>query len=92
MTEAMDKLLRRYDAELERYTPERVEDLADGVNSLGHLRWMIRELLENAEPWPTEKVTLWLGFIQGAMWTSGVRGIQKMRQEVEHLHPDGRLA
>jgi hypothetical protein len=86
MNEAVTKLLRKYDTELERFTPKRVEDATDGQNSLGHLRWMISTMLEEGSTWSDRKVNRWLGFIQGTMWQAGVTGINKLRDESRHLY------
>lgn len=90
MNERIARLLRQYDEELGRFTTKRIEDAADGENSLGHLRWMITVLLTEAERdgWSDRKVNRWLGFIQGTMWMAGVRGIQRLRNESRHLYDE----
>lgn len=90
MNEQVAALLRKYDLELERYTPNRVEDVAgDGSQtSLGHLRWMISVMLDEGSTWSDRKLNRWLGFIQGTMWMAGVRGILALRDESRHLYAD----
>jgi len=86
MNERVRALLRQYDRVLSHYTPDQVEDTTDGRNSLGHLRWMIAEMEEEADGWSDRKVNRWLGFIQGTLWQAGVVGIRKLRDQSRHLY------
>lgn len=87
MNERVRALLQKYDDELSRYTLRRVEDAAEG-NSLGHLRWMIREMLDHGDDWSDRKTNRWLGFIQGTLWQSGVIGILKLRDQTRDLYAE----
>jgi len=67
----------------------------DTYSQQQHLRWMCREVLgflphhKIGEPVPElaetqaamEKAMRWLGFIQGVLWSTGVRTIDQMRED-----------
>lgn len=49
------------------------------IETYQHLRWMVIEALT----WPEEKIdklSRWLGFVQGVLWTMRVTSIEDLRQ------------
>lgn len=51
-----------------------------------HLRWMCDEIGRLLIADKVEKAMRWLGFIQGAMWRSGLRTIEQLKQD--NMPPD----
>lgn len=91
MTEPVIKLLKEYDEFLATFgiPATKVPDRAAGVSpAVGHLRWMIAEMLVRApkDGWSDRKVNRWLGFIQGTMWAFGFKGIVGLRDDSRHLY------
>lgn len=102
MNEKINNLLSTYRDELTRIhvTAVRVDDqvgfpgvrgLEDEKQQLGHVQWMIYTMLADAEKqdWSDRKVNRWLGFIQGVLWTTKMRGIVELRDESRHLYDQG---
>lgn len=46
--------------------------------ALGHARWMCEEISKMTD---LEKAMRWLGFVQGVLWVTGRRTIDKMRED-----------
>jgi hypothetical protein len=93
MTEPVITLLKQYDEFLATFDvqPVKVTDRAPGAaRALGHLRWMIAEMLVRApkDGWSDRKVNRWLGFCQGTMWAMGYKGIVGLRDDSRHLYDD----
>lgn len=99
MNEKIRSLLEKYRDELTkmRVAASRVEDqvgfpgvkgLEDESKQLSHIQWMIYTMLEDAEPqaWSDRKLNRWLGFIQGVLWCTKLRGILEMRDESRNLY------
>lgn len=83
-------LLHKYDLELLDLGVgyNRSEDSARPGQVLSHLRWMIGTLRTEGSSWSVRKVNRWLGFIQGALWVAGVKGIKSLRDDSRHLYDD----
>jgi len=47
-------------------------------DALGHARWMCEEIANMTD---IEKAMRWLGFVQGVLWVTGRRTIDKMRDD-----------
>ncbi|WP_176089124.1 AAA family ATPase [Achromobacter anxifer] len=69
LADANMALLMRYDALLASHgaTPTPSEVGTDD----NHLRWMCETAIANIHGWPVDKVSRWLGFIQGVLTVSG---------------------
>ena len=56
--------------------------LIDPRPRLGHLRYMIQRLQsDEAKGWSLRKTNRWLGFIQGVLWSTYLRGLKDLRKE-----------
>lgn len=97
MNEKVTALLEKYQEELAvmLIPADRVEDqvgfpgvkgLKDDADQLGHLQWMIFTMLDEGKDWDEKKVNRWLGFIQGVLWTTKLRGILQLRDESRNLY------
>jgi hypothetical protein len=53
---------------------------------LEHVEWMTHEALGFIKEGRLDKANRWLGFIQGVLWSQGIRTIDQMRQD---NMPDG---
>lgn len=57
-----------------------------------HLAWMINQMLLPTDEHLKSKMdnplilNRWLGFIQGALWSNGLRSIQQLRDETRGLN------
>lgn len=51
-----------------------------------HILWMCEESLRLIETHSMEKACRWLGFIQGVLWSLGIRQIDELRRD---NMPDG---
>jgi hypothetical protein len=77
--------LRFYQEKLSGWTPERCPADYDRVPGMGrmikHALWMINDVLTRmeADDMDEGKAFRWLGFIQGALWASGLFTIDDMR-------------
>lgn len=83
----LDRLLLQlstYDLQLadSGFEIEYVDDLAKLASGgpLGHVRWMIHQILEHPQDFDEVKAFTWLGFIQGCLWMAGKEGILDMRK------------
>jgi hypothetical protein len=45
-----------------------------------HLVWMLEEIINMPDD-KFEKANRWLGFVQGAMWSLGLRSVDEMRND-----------
>jgi hypothetical protein len=64
----LDVVNKKFDSasELDLWTPE-FSNL--NKTSYYHIRWMCQVCLEHIEDWPVDKLSRWLGFIQGLLTT-----------------------
>lgn len=62
--------------------------LEDDDVKLGHLRWMIQKMQDEGGEWSERKTNRWLGFIQGTLWSTKLRGIVELRDESRNLYDD----
>tara|TARA_R100001244_G_scaffold25113_2_gene25389 strand:- start:56389 stop:56739 length:351 start_codon:yes stop_codon:yes gene_type:complete len=97
MDEHIKILLFKYQRELEtlNIAPERQEDylgmpgaqgLSDTTDAMKHIAWMIDELIkEEARDWDENEADRWLGFIQGILWFTKMRGIVDLQDETASL-------
>ena len=87
-------VLQKYDIWLGEmgHDPERTKTSSSELpfaampQQLGHARWMCQTAIEFIDtglviPEDVEKANRWLGFIQGVLWTTGVRTIDEMRED-----------
>lgn len=65
MSTASSKLAERYMLILEGRHPDPHALSPDLCHT--HLRWMCATIVSNAYCWPVDKISRWLGFIQGVM-------------------------
>lgn len=47
----------------------------------GHLSWMCQQVPGFLENGQKDKAQRWIGFIQGSMWSLGMRTIDQMRED-----------
>ncbi len=47
--------------------------------STSHLIWMCKTAIDHADSWPVDKLSRWLGFIQGVMTMRGMISVQEER-------------
>jgi hypothetical protein len=97
MNDNVLELLKKYSAEFIKMNvpAKRCEDysgeiglrrLEDEQIQLRHARWMVDEMLDEADQWSDRKVNRWLGFIQGILWCVKFRGILELRDESRNLY------
>ncbi len=48
------------------------EDDSSDPTSLSHLRWMIAECINEIETYPIDKISRWIGFVQGVLTMKGI--------------------
>ncbi len=48
------------------------ESVSNDPTSLGHLRWMINECINELETYPIDKISRWIGFVQGVLTVKGI--------------------
>jgi hypothetical protein len=48
---------------------------------LEHAKWMLEQIPQHIEDNKIDKANRWLGFIQGTLWTSGLRTIEEMKND-----------
>lgn len=60
------------------------EDNIEGDTSFEHLHWMISNCLVHIMEWPTDKISRWIGFIQGVLT---VRGVITTQEERDRTRP-----
>ncbi len=53
--------------------------------SIYNVRWMIEQLTEHLEDWPTDKISRWIGFIQGVGAVKGWLDVDKERNRTRPL-------
>jgi hypothetical protein len=53
----------------------------DRLDALAHISWMCDQIPGFLAEGKDEKVNRWLGFIQGALWSLGIRTIDQMRDD-----------
>ena len=76
-----EQLFKRYQKVLSTQKPENFSKLAKPEKrcSLGNLQWMCSVALENMDQFPIDKLSRWLGFIQGVMCTHGLISVDGER-------------
>jgi hypothetical protein len=62
--------------------PSTAEQKSD--TSYAHLHWMIAMCLENLDSWPTDKISRWVGFVQGVQT---LRGDMSSQDERDRTRP-----
>ena len=82
--EKITEVLTLYESELAKRgvdDPTRITDhgVLTRIAMERHLAWMCGEARKFVEADRIEKAMRWLGFVQGAMWTMGLRSIEEMR-------------
>lgn len=60
--------------------------LEDEKTQLEHAAWMIQEMLDAWDGKSERKTNRWLGFIQGILWSTKMRGILELKDESRHLY------
>jgi len=68
-------------------------DIAEqsATQELGHLRWMLQQMLNSTDPHLNEKfkqeriVNRWLGFIQGVLYSNQIMSIKQLRDQSRGL-------
>jgi hypothetical protein len=53
----------------------------DRLDIMAHVAWMCNQIPGFLAEGKGEKVNRWLGFIQGALWSLGIRTIDQMRDD-----------
>jgi hypothetical protein len=69
-------LLERYAAVLASVDPK----VAPSGCDVAHLKWMCRTALEQGHTWPVDKLSRWLGFVQGVMAMYGWISVDEERE------------
>lgn len=82
--EKVKAVLRSYDAHLKELGHEAARcekpSAPDTRSQLSHARWMCQEVLSNSE-FSEGKAKRWLGFVQGVLWSTGVRTVEQMKDD-----------
>lgn len=99
MNDNFEALFKKYDHEMFNLgvDPIKCEDFCGEIGATGlqddsirmsHVRWMIHQIQDRAlkENWSDRKLNRWLGFIQGVMWSTKLRGILELRDESKDLY------
>lgn len=99
MNEKILLLLQQYDHEMFKLgvDPEKCENYCGPIGAMGmkddsirlsHIRWMIHQMQDRVtkEEWSDRKINRWLGFIQGVLWCTKLRGILELRDESRDLY------
>lgn len=79
------EVLKIYESDI-RTPAKRSPDDVTPVNMpevLGHLSWICKQVPRHMENKDDEKIQRLLGFIQGAMWTLGIRTIDQIQPDVK---------
>lgn len=83
--EKIIEIVDRYSDEFQKngIAPARSVDprMPDDVTRLRHASWMCLEVVRMVADGKVEKAMRWLGFVQGAMWSTGFRTIDEMRHD-----------
>ncbi len=78
-----DLLINYYKAEPVRYTLDPANPDAylatDPIETMNHCAWTCQQILKKEID--IEDAMRWLGFVQGAFWTLGIRSISQMRKD-----------
>lgn len=61
-----------------------IESISDSTNE-NHLRWMCSELREKIDIFPTDKISRWVGFIQGVLAAAGELDVMEERDRTRPL-------
>jgi hypothetical protein len=77
-------LFSRYLGLLEGQSASCDEHAVPEGTSMAHLAWMCRTCIDSSSDWPDDKLSRWLGFVQGVM--SG-RGLLRVAAEREASRP-----
>lgn len=56
----------------------------ESKTSWQNLRWMMTTACDNIQAWPVDKLSRWIGFVQGVL---SVRGILDVDQERDRTRP-----
>lgn len=78
-----DHLFKQLDA-LVGSDPDRLGEPGTDRTSPYHLRWMAATVAERAHEWPLDKLSRWLGFVQGIM---AARGLLDVDEERDRTRP-----
>ena len=94
MNDHVEELLKKYDHEMFNLGVDPIQcknycgeigaaGLQDDSIRMSHARWMVHQIQDRAEKenWELQKLHRWLGFIQGIMWSTKLRGIEELREE-----------
>jgi hypothetical protein len=60
-------------------------DGEDGETSYKNLRWMVQTCLDEIHTMPLDKVSRWVGFIQGVLATKGLLSVSEERDRTRPL-------
>lgn len=100
MKEATIQCFQKYKEMLKSYDPEEGirhfshEDLSDDPEDWGasprwyqlkHCHWMCDKAISEANNWPIDKLSRWLGFVQAILIIYGLTTINKERDETRPL-------
>lgn len=56
-----------------------VEDYGPDETAMDHLTWMCVKSLENLDKWPEDKLSRWLGYVQGVLTVRRIIDVQEER-------------
>jgi hypothetical protein len=56
--------------------------------NVSHLRWMLETLEENINDYPTDKISRWIGYVQGVMAMKGLISVKAERDRTRPLFHD----
>lgn len=77
VTAASLELVRRYDGVLRSVKPS---GKAVAGCDVEHLQWMCRTMQDEGRTWPVDKLSRWLGFVQGVLVMQGVITVDEERE------------
>lgn len=89
----MKELIELYRAHLlkEGCEPVKVYDVypsgwsGNETTAKDHVLWMLNELermeMQDMEPGSRDKISRWLGFVQGVLWSTGLYTLDELREQ-----------
>jgi hypothetical protein len=76
---ATEAMFKRYILIIREKAHDDESSLSDEAQN-DHLTWMCIRALENLNVWPEDKLSRWLGYVQGVLTVRGVIDVQEERE------------
>ena len=81
MDDKTAELLEKFDDLLESVQPKQFAlDSYVGITVLPHIKWMIGQAKSKGDKWDQRKMDVWMGFIQGVLWSRDYYSIKELRE------------